>query len=102
MLSRFIFATLRFQRRQSDWVQSHGFELILLCETAKLEDCHGKVTHTSTYSINGFIKLFLMTARVYAFHETYQVSPDPSFPVCDTESDPHWDWLSRACETAAG
>ena len=31
--------------------------------------------------------------------ETYRESPDPSFPVCDTESDPRWGWLGLACET---
>ena len=25
--------------------------------------------------------------------ETYRASPDPSFPVHDTESNPRWDWL---------
>ena len=33
--------------------------------------------------------------------ETYQESPDPSFPVRDTESDPRWGWLGLACETNA-
>ena len=30
--------------------------------------------------------------------ETYRKSPDPSFPVRDTERDPSWDWLGLACE----
>ena len=39
---------------------------------------------------------------VNAFHmfmETYRESPDPSFPVRDTESDPRWGWLGLASET---
>ena len=28
-----------------------------------------------------------------------QTSPDPSFPVHDTESDPRWGRLDLACET---
>ena len=31
--------------------------------------------------------------------ETYRESPDPFFPVCDTESGPHWGWLGLACVT---
>ena len=31
--------------------------------------------------------------------ETYQESPDPSYPLHDTESDPCWGWLGLACET---
>ena len=31
--------------------------------------------------------------------EIYRESPDPSFPVRDTESDPRWGWLGLACET---
>ena len=31
--------------------------------------------------------------------EIYQVSPDPSFAVCDTESDPRWGWFGPACKT---
>ena len=31
--------------------------------------------------------------------KTYQASPDPSFPVCDTESDPRWSWFGPACKT---
>ena len=41
---------------------------------------------------------------INAFHmhtETYRESPDPSFPVRDTESDPRWGWLGLACETIA-
>ena len=44
----------------------------------------------------------LVTICVNAFHvhtETYQESPDPSFPVRDTESDLCWGWLGLACET---
>ena len=44
----------------------------------------------------------LVTFCVNAFHlhtETYRESPDPSFPVRDTESDPRWGWLGLACET---
>ena len=43
-----------------------------------------------------------MTFYVNAFHvhtEIYRESPDPSFPVSDTESDPRWGWLGLACET---
>jgi len=29
------------------------------------------------------------------------VSPDPSFPMHDTESDPRWGWLSLDCETTS-
>ena len=29
-------------------------------------------------------------------------SPDPSFPVRDTESDSRWGWLGLACETRVG
>ena len=44
----------------------------------------------------------LVTFCVNAFHmhtETYRESPDPSFPVRDTESNPRWGWLGLACET---
>ena len=64
------------------------------------------VTHASAHSthlINGFIDINLMTFCVNAFHlhtETYRESPDPSFPVRDTESDPCWGWLGLACETS--
>ena len=38
-------------------------------------------------------------ARI-AFSITHdRASPDPSFPVRDTESDPRWGWLGLACET---
>ena len=53
------------------------------------------VTHASAYStylVNGFIEYFRDFLR-FAFHvhtETYLESPDSSFPVCDTESNPCW------------
>ena len=40
-----------------------------------------------------------------AFHvhtKTYWKSPDPSFPMCDTQkSNPCWGWLGLACETSS-
>ena len=32
-------------------------------------------------------------------HGNYRESPDSSFAVCDTRSDPHWVCLGLACET---
>jgi len=43
-----------------------------------------------------------VTSCVNAFQlhtKTCQESPDPSFAVRDTESDPRWGWLGLACET---
>ena len=37
-----------------------------------------------------------------SFHlrtEIYREWPDPSFPMHNTESNPHWGWLGLACET---
>ena len=65
------------------------------------------VTHASTYStylFNSFIKHFPRDFQHFnAFHlhtETNRESPDPPFPVRDTESDPHWGWLGLSCETS--
>ena len=59
------------------------------------------VTHASahsTYLINGFI--FVTSALMHSTCTRKPTeSPDPSFPVCDTESDPRWGWLGLACET---
>ena len=41
-LGRFLCAMLRLPCRQSDWLWSHDFELISMCETAGIEDCHGE------------------------------------------------------------
>ena len=44
-----------------------------------------------------------VTFCINAFHvhtETYRVSPDPSFPMRDTASDPRWGWLGLARETS--
>ena len=57
--------------------------------------------HSSTYLINGFIEYFSAYNAFHTYTETYRESPDPSFPVRDTESDPRWGWLGLACETSA-
>ena len=44
--------------------------------------------------------ILLMTFNAFHVHaETYRESPDSSFLVRDTESDPRWGWLGLACET---
>ena len=40
-LGRFPCAASRFVHRQSDWLQLHNSELILMCETAKLKERGG-------------------------------------------------------------
>ena len=42
---RFPGAMMQLLRRQSDWLQSHGLELISTRETAESEDCHGEVRY---------------------------------------------------------
>ena len=42
MLDRFLCATSQLARVQSDWLRSHAFELILMCETAESEDRSGE------------------------------------------------------------
>ena len=58
------------------------------------------VTHTSacsTYLISN-----INCINAFCVHtETYRESPDPSFSMRDTESDPRWGWLGLACETMA-
>ena len=41
-LGRFLCATSRLARVQSDWLWSHAFELILTCETTESEDRSGE------------------------------------------------------------
>ena len=62
------------------------------------------VTHTNAHStyLLYLIALLNIFSVFNAFHVhtgTYRASPDPSFPVRDTESDPRWGWLGLACET---
>ena len=72
-------------------------------KTAESEERVAKfVTHASahsTYLINGFIFVTFCVNAFHVYTETYRESPDPSFPVRDTESDPRWGWLDLACET---
>jgi len=61
-LSRFPCATLQLPCRQSDWLQSHDFELMSIVKLLNQKTPMAKfVTHASTYStylINGFIDHF--------------------------------------------
>ena len=40
-----------------------------------------------------------MFSALHVHTETYQLSPDPFFPMCDTEKDLKWGWFGLACET---
>ena len=54
------------------------------------------VTHAhSTYLIT--INFVIVCDN--AFHLYMEKSPDPSFPMHDTESDLHWGWVGLACDT---
>ena len=58
-LGRYLCATSRFARRQSDWLQLHNSELISMCETF----------------------IFVTSALMHSMHvhtETYRESPNPS------------------------
>ena len=50
--------------------------------------------------MHGLLTLWLSAFNIHVHKETNRKSPDPSFPMHDTETDPRWGWLGLACETS--
>ena len=81
--------------RQSDWLRSHNFEVLPMCETTESVDHHGEVRYPlhpySTHLINKYFPWvhFKCTQKATEYHE------------CDTEIDLCWGWLGLACETTS-
>ena len=67
------------------WLWSHAFELILTCNWKTV------MAKFVTHAILNYLDFCVNAFHVHT--ETYRVSPDPSFPVRDIESDPCWPGL---------